>query len=322
MAQHGHPHGPHLHHHAGPVGAARYGAAILLNLAIVAMQVAVGLGIGSAALLADAGHNAGDVAGLVLAGLAALAASRPGGARRTWGWGKAGVLAALGNAVLLLAACGLLAFEAVARLLAGAPSPPGGPVVAAAAAAMVANIGSALLLRGGGADINRRAAVTHLLADAGVSGAVVAAGLIILLTGAWWVDPAATLLIVGVILWSAVGLFRRSLDMALDAVPADVDAEAVRQWLAALPGVAAVHDLHIWPMSATEAAVTAHLVVPDGSDDQLLATAIAGLGERFGLRHATLQVERTDLDMAACGTACGPSGGTGAPRCDAPERLS
>lgn len=314
MARAGHPHAPHVHHREGPVGAGRYGLAILLNIGIVAMQVAVGLGIGSAALLADAGHNAGDVAGLVLAGLAALAATRPGSARRTFGWGKAGVLAALANAVLLIAACGLLAFDAGAKLLAGAPAPPGWPVVGAAAVAVVANVLSALLLAGGGADLNRRAAVLHLLADAGVSAAVVVAGGIILLTGAGWVDPAATLLIVGVILWSAVALLRRSLDLALDAAPAHVDVEAVRSFLAGLPGVVSVHDLHVWPMSATETAVMAHLVVPDGSDDALLATAIAGLGARFGLAHATLQVERTGLDASACAA--------GAPPCDAPEPLS
>jgi cobalt-zinc-cadmium efflux system protein len=315
MAPAAHPHAPHAHHHAGPVGAARYGAAILLNVAIVLMQVVVGLAVGSAALLADAGHNAGDVAGLLLAGLAALAASRPGGVRRTFGWGKAGVLAALANAVLLLAASALLLVEAGSKLLAAAPAPPGGPVMVAAAVALVANIGSALLLRGGGAaDINRRAAVTHLLADAGVSAAVLVAGALILVTGAWWVDPVATILVVAVILRSAVGLFRRSLDLALDAAPAHVDVEAVRHWLLALPGVTAVHDLHIWPMSATETAVTAHLVVPAGGDDALLATAVAGLGARFGLHHVTLQVERSDLAPGGCEA--------GTPPCDAPGSLS
>ncbi len=293
------------------MGAARYGAAILFNAAIVIMQVAVGLAIGSSALLADAGHNAGDVAGLLLAGLAARAASRPGGVQRTFGWGKAGVLAALANAVLLLAASVLLLVEAGSKLLAAAPAPPGGPVVIAAAVAMVANIVSALLLQGGAADLNRRAAVTHLLADAGVSAAVVLAGVLILWTGAWWVDPAATILVVAVILVSALALFRRSLDMALDAAPSHVDVEAVRRWLLTLPGVTAVHDLHIWPISATETAAMAHLVVPDGGDDALLAAAIAGLGAQFGIHHATLQVERSDLDGPACGAGALP--------CDAPD---
>lgn len=332
MAHAAHPHAGHAHHHAGPVGAARYGAAILLNVGIVVMQLLVGFGIGSAALLADAGHNAGDVMALVLAGLAALAATRPGGVRRTFGFGKAGVLAALANAVLLLVASVLLLVEAGAKLVAAAPAPPGGPVMVAAGVAMAANIVSALLLRGGGADINRRAAVTHLLADAGVSAGVVAAGGIMLLTGAWWVDPVATILVVAVILWSALGLFRHSLDMALDAAPVHVDVEAVRRWLLTLPGVTAVHDLHIWPMSATETAVMAHLVVPAGGDDALLATAMAGLGERFGLHHATLQVERTDLDRDACragdcgaGTGRGEAGGAeagGAAAGAAPGSLS
>lgn len=295
-----HPHGPHAHHHEEPVGAGRYAVAILLNVGIVVVQVGVGLAIGSSALLADAGHNAGDVAGLLLAGLAAWGAARPAGARRTYGWGKAGVLAALANAVLLLLACGLLAVEAVGKLLAAAPAPPGGPVMAAAAAAVVVNVGSALVLRGSAADINRRAAVVHLLADAGVSAAVLVAGGVILLTGAWWVDPAVTLAILGVILWSAVGLFRRSLDLALDAVPAHVDVEAVRAWLAARPGVVAVHDVHVWPMSATETAATAHLVVPGGGDDALLADALAGLAREFGIGHATLQVERSGLPGEPC----------------------
>ena len=315
MAQHdhtggGHPHGAHVHHLERPVGAARYAAAILLNAGIVALQLAIGLAIGSSALLADAGHNAGDVVGLALAGLAALVARRPAGARRTWGFGKAGVLAALANAVLLLAACALLAFEAVGKLIAAAPAPPAVPVMAAGAVAVLVNIGSALLLKGGGPDINRRAAVLHLLADAGISAAVVVAGGIILLTGAWWVDPAATLVIVGVILWSAAALFRRSLDMALDAVPAAVDPGSVRDWLAALPGVAAVHDLHIWPMSATGTALTAHLVVPAGGSDALLGLAISGLGERFGIHHATLQVEQTGLEAGGCSSGASP--------CDAP----
>jgi cobalt-zinc-cadmium efflux system protein len=300
MATRAHPHGPHDHRlHARP-GGWRYGLAILLNIGIVAAQVAAGLATGSTALLADAGHNASDVAGLLLAGWAAWLMTRAATPRRTYGFGKAGILAALGNTLLLVFACGALSLEAARRLLdPPAAAPPGAVMMAIALLAAAVNIVSGLLLHhGGAADVNRRAAAMHLFADAGVSLAVVAAGAFIVATGAVWIDPVATLLVVAVILRLAWGLLRQSLDLALDAVPGGIDPDAVRAWLLQQPGVEGVHDLHIWPISATEAALTAHLVMPEGATDSMTGAVRQGLEDRFGLAHATLQVETTEPSCA------------------------
>jgi cobalt-zinc-cadmium efflux system protein len=301
---HSHPHGPHDHHAHGAVAGWRYGLAIGLNLLIVVVQVVAGLALGSTALLADAGHNASDVAGLLLAGGAAWLMTRAGSARRTYGFGKAGVLAALMNSLLLVFACGALAFEAVGRLVdPPVAAPPGGTIMLVAAIAVAVNLLSGWLLTGGNPDdVNRRAAVVHLFADAAVSGAVVLAGGIILLTGARWVDPVASLLIVGVILMTTWRILVQSLDMARDAVPRSIDVAAVRGWLAQQPGVQAVHDLHIWPISSTETALTAHLVVPAGAGDGLLEQVTRGLKAEFNIGHPTVQVERSD-----CDDHCGPT---------------
>lgn len=296
-----HPHGPHDHHSHAPVAGWRYGLAIALNLGIVAVQLIAGFALGSTALLADAGHNASDVLGLILAGWAAWLMTRTGSRHRTYGYGKAGVLAALTNSLLLVLACGALAFEAIERLLdADVATPPGGMVMAIAAIAVCINLLSGWLLMGGHPDdVNRRAAVVHLFADAAVSAGVVGAGLIILLTGARWADPVAGLLIVAVILATTWRILVQSLDMALDAAPSRIDVDAVRSWLGKLPGVTDVHDLHIWPISATETALTAHLVVPAGSDDGLIARAIAGLKGEFAIQHPTIQIERTGCDQCS-----------------------
>lgn len=301
---HGHPHAPHDHAHGGAAAGWRYGLAIALNLLIVAVQLVAGLWLSSTALLADAGHNASDVIGLLMAAAAAWLMRRPGSPRRTYGFSKAGVLAALANSLLLVFACGALAVEAVDRLLdPPATAPPGGLVVAIATLAVAVNLLSGWLLMGGAAeDVNRRAAVLHLFADAAVSAGVVVAGFVILLTGATWVDPVACLLIVAVILASSWRLLVQSLDLALDAVPRGIDSRAVDAWLRALPGVAAVHDLHIWPISATRTALTVHLVVPEGSGDRLIEIATAGLKAEFGIDHPTLQVEASDCDQCGAGT--------------------
>jgi cobalt-zinc-cadmium efflux system protein len=296
-----HPHGPHDHHSHAPASGWRYALAIGLNIAIVVVQVIAGFALESTALLADAGHNASDVLGLLLAGWAAWLMTRNGSPRRTYGYGKAGVLAALANSLLLVFACGALAFEAIGRLLDPASvAPAGGPVMAIAALAVCINLLSGWLLMGGHPDdVNRRAAVVHLFADAAVSAAVVGAGLLILLTGARWVDPVAGLLIVAVILSTTWRILVQSLDMALDAAPRRIDVDKVRQWLAARPGVMEVHDLHIWPISATETALTAHLVVPAGSGDSLIEQVVQGLKAEFAIHHPTVQIERTDCNQ--CG---------------------
>jgi cobalt-zinc-cadmium efflux system protein len=225
-------------------------------------------------------------------GASHLAGRRPT-ARRTYGLRRSPILAALLNAVLLLLALGGIAWEALRRLQ--WPEPVSGiTVVGVAAAGVIVNGTTALLfLAGRKHDLNIRGAFLHMAADAGVSAGVVVAGLVIRSTGWTWVDPAASLLVVAVIAAGTWGLFRESLDLALDAVPAGIDPAAVESYLAGLPGIAAVHHLHVWGVSTTETALTVHLVKPDGRlDDSLLARVTEELRERFGIAHVTIQLEQ------------------------------
>jgi cobalt-zinc-cadmium efflux system protein len=298
---HGHAHAhhdqAHAHHHhdaTRPVG-----LALAINFAFVLVETAAGIAANSTALLADAAHNFSDVLGLALAGGAAWLATRKAPPRRTYGYGKAGVAAALANALLLVAASGALGWEALRRLAAPEPSQPV-IVMIAAAAGIAVNAGAALLFaRRRKADINARGAYLHLMADAAISAGVVVAGALIWLTGQAWIDPAASLAIVAVIVWGAWGLLRESADLMLDAAPAGIDVAAVRAHLAGLPGVTEVHDLHVWAMTASEPALTAHLVRPDGADDAFLDAAGETLRHLFGIRHITLQVERGARDPCA-----------------------
>ena len=299
-----HGHGQSGHGTAALGRAFAIGAAV--NLAFVLGEVGFGLAANSMALLADAAHNFGDVLGLLLAWWAQTLAGRIPTPRRTYGFRRFSILAALINASVLLIGVGVIAAEAVRRLL--APEPVGEiTVMAVAAAGILVNGGSALLFFGARAnDLNVRATFTHLAADAVVSLGVVASGLVVLASGWQVVDPLAGLAVAGVILWGTWGVMRSSLDLALDAVPETVDRDAVEAWLAALPGVRGVHDLHIWALSTTETALTAHLVRPGaGPDDALLTDAAEGLCERFGIVHATLQVE----DGVGCALAEGCLGG-------------
>jgi cobalt-zinc-cadmium efflux system protein len=293
-----HDHAGHAHHHHHD-GGERYSIAIALNIAFVALEAGAGLIANSTALLADAGHNLSDVLGLALAGGAAWLGRRTATARRTYGFAKASVLSALANALVLVSACGAIGWEALRRFAAPEPIRPD-IVMLVAAAGVVLNGATALLfLRGRKDDVHVRAAFAHMAADAGVSAAVIVAGLLTLLTGAMWIDPAMSLAVCVVILWSTWDLMRESLNLALDAAPSAIDVEAVRRHLERLPGVAAVHDLHVWAMSATEPALTAHLVLPGGGDDGFLADAAAGLSKNFAIRHATLQIERAHADACA-----------------------
>ncbi len=302
---HAHDHGPHGHHHHHPrPGAAltkRYSIALALNLGFVAIETAAGFYANSTALLSDAAHNLSDVLGLALAGGAAWLAARAAGAQRTYGFSKATILAALANALLLVAASGAIAWEALRRL-AAPEAIDAGLVMAVAAAGVIVNGATALLfLRDQAHDINARGAFLHMAADAGVSLAVIAAGFLVWRTGAAWIDPAVSVAVVAAILWSTWGLLRDSLDLALDAAPARIRVEDVRAHLAALDGVRAVHDLHVWGMSATETALTAHLVREAGGDDNFLRAAREGLKARFGIGHVTLQIEREDrADCTHC----------------------
>ncbi|MBW3558286.1 MAG: cation diffusion facilitator family transporter [Proteobacteria bacterium] len=301
---HGHAHG-HVHgsaHHGAvhahgslhaPPGEIdrRYLIGVVLNLAFVALEFGAGLAASSTALLADAGHNLSDVLGLALAGGAAWLSARAADARRTYGFGKATILAALANAVLLVTACLLIGWEAVRRF--GAPEPVEADLVMAVAAAGIAvNLGTALLFRRGREhDVNLRGAYLHMAADAAVSGGVVAAGALIWWTGASWIDPLTSLVIVAAILWGTWGLLRESLDLALDAAPARLDMGELGRFLAGLPGVTGQHDVHVWNLSATETALTAHLVRAEPGDRAFFDQATKGLHDRFGIAHATLQVE-------------------------------
>ncbi len=266
-------------------------AGVALNAAFVAAEVVAGIQAGSLSLLADAGHNASDVLGLLLAWGASWLARRPPSRRYTWGLRRSTIYAALANAVLLLVACGGIAWEAVQRLR--EPAPVAGPVVIAVAAiGVVINTLTALLFIRGHADANVRGAYLHMAADAAVSLGVVVAGVAIAATGLAWIDPVVSLVIAAVIVAGTWGLFRESLDLALDAVPRGVDPAAIEAALAAVAGVGEVHDLHVWGASTSEVSLTAHLVALDGCDrDSLLAAAHALLRERFRVAHATLQIE-------------------------------
>ena len=266
-------------------------AGVALNTLFVAVEAAAGVTAGSLALLADAGHNADDVLGLLLAWGASWLARRPPSRRYTWGLRRSTIYAALGNAVLLLLACGGIAWEAANRLR--FPEPVAGPIVIAVAAmGVVINTLSALLFVKGHGDANVRGAFLHLAADAAVSLGVVLAGVAIVLTGATWIDPVVSLAVAVMIVAGTWGLFRESLDLALDAVPRGVEPEAIEAALTALPGVTEVHDLHVWGASTSEISLTAHLVAVDGTNhDQLLADAEAVLRERFRVAHSTIQIE-------------------------------
>jgi cobalt-zinc-cadmium efflux system protein len=268
-----------------------------LNLAFVALEVTFGFLSNSVALVADAGHNFGDVLGLLCACTAVYLGRRPPGGKFTYGLGRSSVLAALLNAVLLLVACGAIAWEAVGRLTAP-PSVAGATVVGVAAVGIVLNGVSAWLLHAGSHDdLNRRSAYLHMLADAVVSAGVLVSGAIILFTGWSWIDPAVSLLIVAVILTSTWRLLRDALHLSLDGVPSGVNSSDVMSYLACQRGVIDVHDLHIWALSTTSVALTAHLVVPDRTvDEALLGDLTPTLKKRFRIDHATLQIERDRCD--------------------------
>ena len=274
---------------------------IVLNTAFVVVEAVFGFLSGSMALVADAGHNLSDVLSLALAWGAAVAAKRPASARFTYGYKSSTILAALANAGLLLVAVGAILIETLGRI-AAPPAVEGMTMIWVAGLGIAINTATALLfMRGRHGDINIRGAFLHMAADALVSLGVVVAGLAIVWTGARWIDPAASLVIVAVIALGTWGLLRDSVRMSLLAVPDGVDDGAVRAYLTGLPGVAAVHDLHIWPMSTTETALTAHLVMPGGHPgDAFLRKLAEELAHHHGIGHATVQVERDRECAAGC----------------------
>jgi cobalt-zinc-cadmium efflux system protein len=297
---HGHEeqHEGHTHPHArapDSFGVA-FAVGIALNAAFVVAEVVFGLLGNSVALLADAGHNLGDVLGLIVAWVASILVRRAPSARFTYGLRGSSILAALFNGVFLLVAVGGISWEAIQRI--GQPEHVAGVTVmiVAAAGILVNGISAWLFASGRKGDLNVRGAFLHMVSDAAVSAGVVVAGFIIVMTGWLWLDPIVSLAISAVILWGTWGLLRDSFTMSMNAVPPGIDPTKVRDFLEHLPGVTSVHDLHIWPMSTTETALTAHLLMPGSGHpgDAFLVEAARELDHDFGIGHATLQIEMTD----------------------------
>ncbi|WP_170004074.1 cation diffusion facilitator family transporter [Pseudopontixanthobacter vadosimaris] len=297
-AGHDHSHpagGSHAGHSHAPADFGRaFAIGVVLNTVFVVIEATYGFLSGSMALVADAGHNLSDVLSLLLAWAASIAAKKPPNARFTYGYKSSTILAALGNAGLLLIAIGAILYETINRLADPAPV-EGWTMIAVAGVGIVINTATALMfVRGRKDDINIRGAFLHMAADALVSAGVVVAGAIILLTGAAWVDPVTSLIIVAVIAWGTWGLAKDSLRMGLLAVPEGISEAQVREYLHELDGVAELHDLHIWPMSTTETALTAHLVMPAGHPgDDFLKRVSQDLLAHHRIGHATLQIEQS-----------------------------
>ena len=280
------------HQHGAMDFSRAFAIGIVLNTIYVAVEASVGLAIGSLGLVADAGHNASDVLSLIVAWVGAKLAQRAPTERYSYGLSRSPILASLFNALLLFAAMGVVAWEAIGRLQ--EPSTvPGSTIIWVTTVGLVVNVGTALMFVKGRSDLNIRGAFLHMAADAGVTLGVLLSGIAIIYTGAEWIDPAISLLIVVVVLWSTWGLFRESLRLSLDAVPEGIDPAAVRQCLTGLPSVAEVHDLHIWAMSTAEIALTAHLVVVDQIDKDAdpIQAASTKLHDEFGIEHTTLQLK-------------------------------
>jgi cobalt-zinc-cadmium efflux system protein len=298
-----HGHGEHGHSHAPANFGTAFAVGIALNVAFVLIEGVAGWFADSVALIADAGHNLSDVLGLLMAWAAYALSKRPSSARYTYGLRGSSILAALFNAIFLLIACGAIVLGAIQRLFEPVPV-QAGLVMAVAAIGIVVNLGTALLfMRGGKHDLNIRGAFLHMASDAAVSAGVVIAGLIVLETGVSWIDPVISLVIVAVIVIGTWGLFRDSLTMSLQGVPGRIDTAMVTARLAALPGVEAVHHVHIWPTSTTEVAITAHLLMPEAAGgDAFLASTAALVRTEFGIAHGTFQIEKGVCadEAAAC----------------------
>jgi cobalt-zinc-cadmium efflux system protein len=301
-----HIHQGHAHAHLPAKFGRAFAIGTTLNLGYVAIQVVFGIAAHSLALLADAGHNLGDVFGLLLAWSAVHLGRRAPTERRTYGMKRSSILAALANAVFLLIVTGGITWEAIRRL--GDLGPVASwTIIWVALGGIAVNTATALLFQEGRTrDLNVRGAFLHMAADAAVSAGVVFAGVVILFTGWRWVDPAVSLIVNAVIVWSTWGLLRASLNMALDAVPENINVSEVKQYLASLPAVTNVHHLHIWPLSTTETALTVHLVKSDASsNDGLINRLNSDLNRRFGINHTTIQFEQV-----CASNECEPSAAT------------
>jgi cobalt-zinc-cadmium efflux system protein len=305
---HSHGGSGHAHHLPATFGKA-FAIGITLNIVYVVAQVVFGLAAHSLALLADAGHNLGDVMGLFLAWGASILAQRRPTSRYTYGLRRSTILASLANAILLLVAVGGITWEAIRRF--GQHEEVAGMTViwVAALGVVINGVTALLFIAGRDRDLNIKGAFLHMAADAGVSAGVVLAGLLIFISGWWWLDPVVSLLINAVIVWGTWGLLRDSLDMTMDAVPAGINVPSVQEYFRSLPGITDFHHLHIWPLSTTETALTVHLVKPQPEgDDELIGTACRELSFRFRIDHATIQFER-------CGPIAGSPGEEGVGPC-------
>lgn len=290
----------HHHMHAPSTFNRAFAFGVGLNVVYILVEVAFGLYAGSLALLADAGHNLSDVIGLLMAWAAAYLSSLKPTARRTYGWRTSSILAALLNSLFLLVAVGGIVWEAIRRF--SSPQPVmGWTVILVAGVGVVINTATALLfLSGRKKDLNIKGAFLHMAADALVSLGVVLAGAIILWTGWLYVDPLMSLVVAIVIFWSTWSVLRESTNLILQAVPEGISPEEVRTFLLSLPGVTGIHDLHIWAMSTTETALSAHIVRPDiENDDAFLNQTVHALQDRFGIEHATIQIERS-VNVDSC----------------------
>lgn len=302
---HGHDHGKALHDNGGGYGRL-FAIGIVLNLGFVIIEAWFGWKTGSLALLADAAHNLGDVGGLVLAWAAWAAARLPANEHKTYGWQRGSILASFINAVVLLVAMGSLGWEAVGRLQDPSPVAAGTVMVVAAVGVFINAATAMLFMRGSDRDLNMRGAFLHMAADALVSLGVIIAGALYLWQGWAWIDPLASILIALIVIVGTWSLFRQSLHLLFDGVPEHIDLQAVRATLNALPGVIAVHDLHVWAMSTAEPALTAHLVCrEDTVIGSVLREAREQLLKHYAIDHVTLQIEHE-----ACASHCD---GPGAP---------
>jgi cobalt-zinc-cadmium efflux system protein len=298
MEQHHHHHS-HDHGHAGQRHDLAFAIGTALNLGFVVAGVGFGLAANSMALLADAVHNFGDVLGLLLGWGAAWLGQRPPSSRRTYGWGRSSIFAVLLNAMILLIGVGAIGVEAIRRLISPEPVTELTVILVAAAGIIVNGVTALMFMRGRGADLNIRAQFVHMAGDAGVSAGVVVAGLLMRFTGWSWLDPVASLGVAAMIVIGTWGLLRESLDLAMDAVPEGVAQDDVRDYLASVPGVSEVHDLHIWGLSTTATALTAHLVCTEAAPEPALHDLTVELRDRFGIGHATLQIE-SNADAEMC----------------------
>lgn len=285
----------HRHHHAPPDYNRAFAVGVALNLIFVLVEVAYGIAADSLALITDAGHNLSDVLGLLLAWGASYLATRQPSVRRTYGYSRATILASMFSGLLLLAAVAVISWEAVNRFTAPA-EPAGRTIMVVAGIGVVINSLTAwFFISGKDDDLNIRGAYLHMAADALVSLGVVVSGFIIWRFGLNWFDPLSSLVIAAVIFWSTWGLLRDSLHLSIDGVPKALDPGEIRKWLCSQPGVEGMHDLHIWPISTTDTALTAHLLMPlPPQDDSFLHDLAHRLHDKFGISHATFQIERGD----------------------------